>query len=168
MSQCVCVCARVSQCVCVCVRARVRAKVMIPIMLTLQGSRGLLPTTTANPSEPRPVCVVMWSMKTLVPSGSNSYSPPGDRSFSFSFFPKGLAARRTPPPRVSRDAWGWSVGSSRGHAHSMRILLPCGEVEGTGPVVCWRQLYMWRLTARQGSPRAGLDRELMVCRSGRK
>ena len=44
------------------------------------------------------------------------------------------AGRHPPPPPVSKDAWAWSVGAGRAHAHSTCVLLPCGEVDGTGAV----------------------------------
>ena len=42
-------------------------------------------------------------------------------------------AARTPqqqplPPLSSRDAWGWSVGSRRAHAHTTCVLLSCEAV----------------------------------------
>ena len=33
-----------------------------------------------------------------------------------------------PPLSVSRDAWGWDVGSGRAHEHAMCVLLSCGWI----------------------------------------
>ena len=80
--------------------------------------------------------VVMWSAKVAEPKGSHFVFHSG-----------------APPSPVPRDAWGLSVG--RGptlSVHSMCVLVHCCEVAGTGAVVCWRHLYMQRLSASLGAP----------------
>ena len=52
------------------------------------------------------------------------------RAYSFSCAPHPI----TPHPcLLLRDAWGWYAGRGRAHAHSMRVLVHCGEVVGQEP-----------------------------------